>query len=226
MLFCKDAKEEFLSPESVDLFFTHPPYFSTRFHIYGGDQQNQLNNTDNDAIRYMDNMIAAINSMEKALKPTGSLLLILQNDRTGLEILSRIIKETKLVAEKTFIWNYKNSHFVKDIKGEEFCIILHLHRGSPYINMSNVDDFIISMPWHPTSIDLEKYNKEEFFHDSFPEELAVKIIDIFSKPGDVVADLFGGTGTTCVVAKKLNRSYIYNDLSSEQYEVAKERLND
>lgn len=225
MLFCKDARDEFLSPESVDLFFTHPPYFATNFNLYGGDQSKQLNNTNQDATQYMDNMVAAIKSMGKALKPTGSILLILPNVRTGLEIISKIIAQTGLIAEKTFIWDYKESYFIKEIKGEEYAIILHLHKGNPYINMENVDNFIVTLPWNPSSPDIENYKSMGFVYDSFPEELALHFIPIFSKPGDTVADLFAGTGTTCIAAKKLDRNYIYNDLSYEQYQIFEARLN-
>lgn len=225
MLFCKDARDEFLSPESVDLFFIHPPYFHTNYPLYGGDQSRQLNNTKLDAVQYMDNMLQAIKSMEKALKPTGNILIILPNVRTGLEIMSKIISETELIAEKTFIWDYKDSWFVKQIKGEEYAIILHLHKGQPYIDMSTVDNFIVSLPWNPSSPDIKNYEHLGFVYDSFPEELALHFIPIFSKAGDVVADIFAGTGTTCIAAKKLDRKYIYNDISIDQYAIAEARLN-
>jgi adenine-specific DNA methylase len=47
------------------------------------------------------------------------------------------------------------------------------------------------------------------------------MINRFSKPGDVVADLFAGTGTVLKVAKKLNREIIYNDVSESQTKLAK-----
>jgi site-specific DNA-methyltransferase (adenine-specific) len=40
-----------------------------------------------------------------------------------------------------------------------------------------------------------------------PEKLLAKIILASSNPGDVVLDPFAGSGTTCVVAKKLGRKY-------------------
>lgn len=41
-----------------------------------------------------------------------------------------------------------------------------------------------------------------------PEILLKKIIEIATKPGDIVLDFFMGTGTTCAVAHKMNRQYI------------------
>lgn len=41
-----------------------------------------------------------------------------------------------------------------------------------------------------------------------PEELLYRIIDISSRPGDLILDPFAGTMTTGVVAKRLGRNYI------------------
>lgn len=224
-LFCKDAREDFLDPDSVDLFLVHPPYFKTNYNLYGGDIDKQINNTNDDAIAYMDNFILSVKSMEKALSKNGSILIIFPNVRTGIESIARIVSETNLVAEKTFIWDYSDSHFINEIHGEEYAIILHLHKGDPYVDISNVDNFIIKMPWTPSSPDINQYEHLGFVYESFPEELALWLIPIFSRPGDVVADIFGGTGTTCMAAKKLNRAYIYSDVSIEQYNIAKARLN-
>jgi len=59
----------------------------------------------------------------------------------------------------------------------------------------------------------------------FPEELVNYIIENFSNKGDIIYDPFMGTGTTSVVAKKLNRKYVGSEISNEYCEIAKERLN-
>ncbi len=41
----------------------------------------------------------------------------------------------------------------------------------------------------------------------FPEELARRVIQLFSFKGDTVLDPFVGVGTTCVVAKKLGENF-------------------
>ncbi len=43
--------------------------------------------------------------------------------------------------------------------------------------------------------------------------------------GDVVLDMFNGTGSTCVAAKLLQRHYIGNDLNPDYCNIAKERLD-
>lgn len=58
----------------------------------------------------------------------------------------------------------------------------------------------------------------------FPEQLAMRLIKLYSYIGNIVLDPFGGSGTTCYVAKQLNRKYIYIDVSEKYYEMAKNRI--
>ena len=58
----------------------------------------------------------------------------------------------------------------------------------------------------------------------FPEELVKTIIENFSNEGDLVYDPFMGTGTTAIVAKKLNRNYIGSEMSEKYYQIIEQRL--
>lgn len=58
-----------------------------------------------------------------------------------------------------------------------------------------------------------------------PEKLLAKLILASSKVGDFVFDPFFGSGTTCVVAKKLGRKYSGVEQESEYCEMAAKRLN-
>ncbi len=49
----------------------------------------------------------------------------------------------------------------------------------------------------------------------FPEELANRVLRLFSFKGDVVLDPFAGVGTTCLSALKLQRPYLGIDISPE-----------
>lgn len=57
-----------------------------------------------------------------------------------------------------------------------------------------------------------------------PENLLERIILIGSKKGDVILDPFMGSGTTGVVAKKLERNFIGFEISPEYFEIAKNRI--
>lgn len=58
-----------------------------------------------------------------------------------------------------------------------------------------------------------------------PEKLIAKLILASSKEGDFVFDPFLGSGTTCVVAKKLGRRYSGVEKESEYCQMAVKRLN-
>jgi site-specific DNA-methyltransferase (adenine-specific) len=58
-----------------------------------------------------------------------------------------------------------------------------------------------------------------------PEKLLAKLILASSKPGDFVFDPFFGSGTTCVVAKKLQRKYSGVEQEAEYCQMAAKRLN-
>lgn len=57
-----------------------------------------------------------------------------------------------------------------------------------------------------------------------PEKLIAKLILASSRPGDIVLDPFVGSGTTCVVAKKLGRHYLGIEIDEEYCLWAAKRL--
>jgi DNA modification methylase len=64
----------------------------------------------------------------------------------------------------------------------------------------------------------------------FPEKLPARLIRLFTFgaagdfPGEVVLDPFVGTGTTCVVAKRMSRQFIGIDTNPAYIEIARERI--
>lgn len=77
-----------------------------------------------------------------------------------------------------------------------------------YVTSANVDD------------------KALFNHPTIkPINIIKNLIINSSKPNDIVADFFLGSGTTCVAAKELGRRYIGFEIDKEYYKIAKDRLN-
>ena len=64
----------------------------------------------------------------------------------------------------------------------------------------------------------------------FPEKLPARLMRMFSYAavnsfeGDLILDPFVGTGTTCVVAKKMNRRFIGIDISAKYIDHARSRI--
>jgi site-specific DNA-methyltransferase (adenine-specific)/site-specific DNA-methyltransferase (cytosine-N4-specific) len=67
----------------------------------------------------------------------------------------------------------------------------------------------------------EKWSK---YTAAFPEELVERLIRLYSYREETVLDPFLGTGTTCVVARRLGRNCIGYEIDLELIDVIKERL--
>ena len=83
-------------------------------------------------------------------------------------------------------------------------------------------------------LNIWKYNngkgfatKDKIAHEHpaiFPEKLVVDHIKSWSIEGDVILDIFGGSGTTAKMASELNRNWIYIDKVKEYCKIAERRL--
>ncbi len=77
-----------------------------------------------------------------------------------------------------------------------------------------------------TDVSIIKGNSAErtAFPTQKPEGLLTRVISAFSNPGDLVADLFAGSGTTAVVAERLGRRWIACDLGRFAIHTTRKRL--
>lgn len=57
-----------------------------------------------------------------------------------------------------------------------------------------------------------------------PEKLVFRILNMFTKPGDLVLDSFLGSGTTSAVAQKMRRKYIGIEMGNHAYSHCYERM--
>ncbi|MFI5418996.1 MAG: DNA-methyltransferase [Candidatus Lutacidiplasmatales archaeon] len=58
----------------------------------------------------------------------------------------------------------------------------------------------------------------------FPEELIRRLVKFYSYQGNVVLDMFGGTGTVAAVARSTGRHFVHIDASAEYCELARARV--
>jgi len=93
------------------------------------------------------------------------------------------------------------------------------------VKFRNVD--WLSSVWRITTVNpqIEKFKLDtETIHAApFPEELAYRLITLFSKREDWVLDPFCGSGTTNFIASSLERKTIGYDTELEYIEIAKKR---
>lgn len=59
----------------------------------------------------------------------------------------------------------------------------------------------------------------------FPEDLIYRLVKFYSYKGNIVLDMFGGTGTVATVAARTGRNFIHIDISPQYCKVAQERVD-
>jgi site-specific DNA-methyltransferase (adenine-specific)/modification methylase len=59
---------------------------------------------------------------------------------------------------------------------------------------------------------------------TYSSEFCVKLLEIYSKEGDLVYDPFMGTGTTGVACRMINRHFIGSEISESQVKHSSDRL--
>ncbi len=78
--------------------------------------------------------------------------------------------------------------------------------------------------WHLARV-CGTFRERQGWHGcQMPEKVLERIVRVSSNPGDLVVDPFAGSGTTCVVAKKLGRREQGFEISSIYTDKANERL--
>ncbi len=89
-------------------------------------------------------------------------------------------------------------------------------------NISNWVGRDLVYPSNVIYLATECYNRQ---HSAvFPVGLPEWFIKLFTKQDDIVLDPFNGSGTTCVAAKRLQRTFIGIDINREYCDLAMERL--
>ena len=219
-----------IEDNSVDLIITSPPYnkgywssnrnlnngFKTKSRrIDYGDFKDNLQPTD-----YEQNQINVISECLRILKPTGSLFYnhidILNKHQT---IHPKWVYNFPL--KQIIIWNRKNTP--KLDKSYFFPIneyIFWIQKTKTSRTFFDRHNSIMNKSIWQISPD----NKNDF-PAPFPKELPINCILSCSKEGDIVYDPYSGSGTTCLVAKQLNRNYIGSELNIDYITKSNIRLS-
>jgi DNA modification methylase len=229
-----DSKSIKLKDNSIDLVITQAPFYQLDFNYYGGDQSKQIGSEKNTK-KYINSLLLVTKEMERVLKPTGSIFVCISNtEPLYSEYVSAVLKKTDLfLANPPFIWNWSENKKETNLGmiSFDYHLIYHFMKspGLMYSNPYLVRKHSESIWNLPAKNDSNKIKKKleaiGFVENSFRPEIPRKLIEMFSKPKDIVLDPFGGSGTTACEAYLLNRNAISIDVSEEQTDLAKVRLN-
>ncbi|GIW66904.1 MAG: hypothetical protein KatS3mg095_0802 [Candidatus Parcubacteria bacterium] len=231
--------EEFLKkiPENcIDLIFTSPPY------NFGLEYENHKDGIDWE--QYFSKLFAIFNECIRVLKYGGRIIINVQplfSDYIPIHhIISNFFMQNKLIWKGEIIWDKHNYNCKYTAWGswkspsnpylkytweflEVFCKGSLKHYGNQKRADITTEEF---KKWVFAKWDIPpEYNMKKYGHPAmFPEELAARVIKLFSYKDDVVMDPFNGVGTTTVVAKRLGRKYLGIDISEEYCRKAEERI--
>lgn len=139
--------------------------------------------------------------------------------------LFKLIGHFHLQIKEFIIWDKVNSQpaIGEGILNSQFEVLLVLSKNnaiSRKFDGANFDRGTLSNLWN-----IKRGKKIHKSHGAtFPLELANKVIENFSKVGDVVIDPFMGTGTTGVCCKSLDRNFIGIEIDPLYYEIANNRI--
>lgn len=217
-----------LLPKSVDLIFADPPYNLSgenylttkngkvaKLHKGDWDIIEDINHFNESWLRECINVLSDEGTIwiSGTLHNHPSIGVILK--KLGLWIINDVIwykknatpllSKNRLAPSTELIWvasKSKNYYFNYELAKQ-------LNGGKQMKNL-----WEINAEKHKTKHPTEK-----------PEKLLERIILIASREGDTVLDPFMGSGTTGVVAKRLNRNFIGYEIDKEYFEIAERRIN-
>ena len=228
-----DARSLNIQDSSIDLIVTQLPFYRADFFNYGGDPQKQIGSEKN-IKGYVNSLSLAMKEMERVLKPTGSIITVLPNEfEIASNYIIKVLKKTNLLlANPPFIWNFLDKEAPSGFGSVAFKYDLIFHfikspkliYSNPY-KVNSYPDGVWDIPWNGEDKVLEKINTLGFAENSFRSEIPKRFIEMFSRPGQTILDPFGGSGTTACEAYMLGRNGISVDISEDQTDLAKIRLD-
>lgn len=229
-----DSRSIKLKDNSVDLIITQAPFYQLDFNYYGGEESKQIGSEKNTK-KYINSLLLATKEMERVLKPTGSIFVCISNtEPLYSDYVANVLKKTDLfLANPPFIWNWSENKKENNlgVVSFDYHFIYHFMKspGLMYSNPYSVRKYSESIWNIPAKDSSNKITKKletlGFIENAFSPEIPKKLIEMFSKPKDIVLDPFGGSGTTACEAYLLNRNAISIDVSEEQTDLAKVRLD-
>ena len=223
-----------LPENSVDLIITSPPY---NLNISYQDHKDDMSLDS-----YYDWCQIWIKECFRVLKDGGRFCLQIgcfqpQLNEPSYSTFTKLFQDAGFTFREFIIWN-KNQIPKRTAWGSwmspsnprilpPFEMIINFHKGSPKIIQKGETDLTKEefIQWTNGLWVIAPESAKKRNHPApFPEELAYRCIKMHSYIGSVVLDPFNGSGTTTSVAKRLGRSYIGFDITSEYCKLAEDRL--
>ena len=241
---CGDSEEVLrqLPDNSVDLVFTSPPY---NFGLeYDGDGSNGDDARDWES--YFAKLFRVFDECIRVLAFGGRIIVNVQplfsDYIPSHHIISSYFMRRRLIWKGEIIWEKHNYNCKYTAWGSwKSPASPYLKYTWEYLEVFCKGDLRKAGQSSNADIDAESFKQwvvakwsvapesrmREFGHPAmFPEELARRVMLLFSFRGDMVLDPFAGAGTTCVAARRNGRRFLGIDVSEEYCRTARRRLAD
>jgi DNA modification methylase len=200
---------------------------------------------------YLDMLYSRLVLMHRLLAPHGTLYLHLDWHANAYArlLLDEIFGADRLLNE--IVWVYHGPSPIRSAFNRKHDTILVYNKGKEYTfnadevrepySPATVKTFKASSKagfgkkpdlkrgkvpedWWYFPVVARLHNERTGYPTQKPEALMERIILASSNPGDIVADFFCGSGTTAVVASRLDRHFIVNDLKWRAVHTTRSRL--
>ena len=232
----------------IDMVITSPPYNVSLGNNRFRDKTKGYDTYDDnmpyeDYLNWMDNLFA---QCYRILKPGGRIAInigdgsngsipthadftVRMRDKAGFIPMTTIVWDKKQIGGSTSWGSYMSPSCPSFPTQFEFIIVMA--KETKYHEGDKSKITVEGKEFQRNSRALWAFPPEtgmmkEFGHPAcFPEELPRRLIQQLTYEDDIVLDPFSGAGTTCSVAKKLNRKYIGIEMSKKYYETSLTRLN-
>lgn len=100
------------------------------------------------------------------------------------------------------------------------------HNGTEYRKYLTDDDLLPLNDWWQDIYVIQDHAERMDYATQKPEALLERIIQASSGPGMLVADFFGGSGTTAAVASRLGRRFVTCDVGMGSVQIMHDRLRE
>lgn len=123
-----------------------------------------------------------------------------------------LLRYTPFRLREVLVWDKRQLGFGSVFRRAYECILV-LEKGLPYYREKTI----------PTLLSFPRASTRLHPHAK-PVDLLERLIKIGSDPGGLVFDPFAGSGSTCVAASNLERSFIGIEISPDYADLARTRL--
>ena len=215
---CLEVMKEF--PDNfIDITITSPPYNLGNKH-HTGNNYHQAYNDDLPESEYQEQQIEVLNEIYRITKDTGSIFYNHKNRiKKGLQITPyEWLLKTNWIIKQELVWFNGSQNFdkIRFYPMTERVYWLVKSPKTKLYNAINHHDLFDKKDWKPVGT-------KGSHTRAYPEKLVEDLLLCF-EDSKIVLDCFMGSGTTGIVAKRMNRDFIGIELDEEYFKIAKERI--